>query len=308
MSTPPSAYVGEQQARAELESYILGGQYGNPAVPRNLDPQFVDQFIRTRVDRRTSPSAFRRSRRAADWYDLRSLADHFEKMLDRNERSEKSYDQSLAAVALVGTVGNDEQARRAVAYWAYLVGNPLAVERFDLLVETFAELAPLADAGPLVQRLKAQMQTVKPGSDDYERLDQELNNNLPRAQDEARLERDIAASPDPAVRTKRLAQVYAGWDEAESMELTWWSARWLRRMARAGQAQTVIAALRAVLADVQAAKLPPDQEGPYRTRILRAVRFLGGALSDTERRFLERSASKQWDVLDWDDMEQASHG
>jgi len=306
VSTPPSV-VSEQQARTELESYIFGGQYGRPAVPRDLERHFVDRFIRTRVDRRASPSAFQRSRWAADWYDLQSLADHFEGLLDRSERTEKSYDQSLGIVALIGAVGTADQARRAADYWTYLVGHPLAAERFDRVLDTFSALAPYANAQPLAQRLNAELQTLKRGSDEYERVDQELNNNLPRAQGEARLQMEILGSPD-SVKVKRLARLYAGWDEVESVELTWWSARWLRRIARAGQSEAVIAELQSVLGEVSAANLDKEEEAPYRTRILRAVRFLGGTLSDTERRFLERSASRQWDVLDHEDMEAAPRG
>jgi len=152
------------------------------------------------------------------------------------------------------------------------------------------------------------MQSLKPNSDEYERVDQELNNNLPRAQSEAQLRRDILTIADPAVQLQRLARVYTGWDEADSTELTWWSARWLRRASRAGDIQPVSGALRSVLREIEASDLPRDEKAPYRTRILRAIRFLGGTLTDTERRFLERSASPQWDVLDREELGGARHG
>jgi len=304
----PPIQVSEQQARTELNDYIFGGQYGRPTVPRDLDPQIVDQFIRTRVDRRAPPSAFERSRRAADWYDLQSLATHFQRLFDHSEKGERSYDQSLGVVALVATVGNIEQTRQASEYWAYLVHHPLALERFNVLVEALECFGPYGNPQPLEERLTGRLRGLQKGSDEYERVDQELNNNLPRVLDEARLEREILAAPDAAERMKRLASVYAGWDEVESLELTWWSARWLRRVSRAGESQAVTSALRSVLAEVDGAKLPAEERAPYRTRILRAIRFLGGTISDTERRFLERSAARQWDVLDHESAETVQHG
>lgn len=298
MSSPPVTPIAEKQAREELESYILGGQYGRPTVPRNLVPRLVDEFIRKRVNRRSPPRAFDRSRFAGDWYDLQSLAAHFEQMLDRTERGERAFDQSLGTVALVGTVGNEEQIRHAASYFDYLADHPVAPERFDRLVETFEVLSPNVDPTPLERRMAAQLRTLKPGSDDYERVDQVLHNDLPRAVDEARIRRDVLKMPSAAERISRLARLYAGWDEVEGIELTWWAARWLRRTARAGQGDAVIAAFRSVLADVQAAKTEPDETLPFRTRILRAIRFLRGPISDSERRFLERSAARQWDVLD----------
>ncbi len=305
MSEIPTQYVDRATAQKELESYVFGGRYGRKRVPTELNPADVEGFIRHRLDRAKSVDAFARSRRVVDYYDLTSVLDHYDKMVNRNERDSKEFGQSLQCIMVLADVGDAVQNRRADEYFRYLVLLPLAPENYVELVEALEGLGPDANAKLLADRMRASLKglqhrtaTNPEADDEYQRIDQLLNDDMPRIIADSQLRSRIQMISDPAARIEQLCRIYMGWGENDTTELTWWSARWIRRESRGGRTTLVVTTLRKVVSEIEASDLANEEKAPYKIRAARATRFLGGELTVEERRVLERASSAQMDVLD----------
>lgn len=306
MSTvPPIQYVDKATAQQELQSYIFGGRYGRKILPTKLNPAHVEEFIRQRVDWGKPADAFNQSRRVVDYYDLRSVLDHFEKMLTSSEKDSRDFARSVQCLKILADVGAEAQNRKADGYFQYLVKHSLAPENYDHLVEAVEVMDTDADTKLLSDRMEASQKALAPktasdreADDEFQRIDQWLKSDLPRAMGDARLRHQIETLPAAEERINQLSRIYLGWGENDTIELTWWSARLLRREAKTSRTDLVIAMLRKTADEIEASDLPKEEKEPYLVRAARAVKFLEGTLTPKERRMLEKASASQIDVLD----------
>ena len=302
---PPIHYVEKATAQQQLQSYIFGGRHGRKVLPTNVNPAHVEEFIRARLDQTKPADAFARSRRVVDYYDLASVLDHFEKMLTSREKDSADFARSVQCVKILSDVGNKSQNQEANSYFQFLVKHTLAPENYDFLVEALEVLDAIADARVLADRMVASQKLIQPriatdreADDEYQRLDQWLNNDIARALGEAELRQRISSIPGAAERIAELSRIYLGWGQNDTIELTWWSARLLRREAKANQADLVIMMLRKIADEIEASDLANEEKEPYLVRSARAVKFLGATLTPKEQHLLEVSSPSQIDVLD----------
>ncbi len=305
MSTVPPQYVDKTTAQRELESYVLGGRYGRRTVPTLLNPADVEDFIRRKLDRGRPVTAFRRSRFAVDYYDLRSVLDHFEKMLRRSEKDSKEFGQSIEIISVLSAVGGEPQTRKAAEYFEYLVNHQLAPESYEQLIEAVEVMGPGVNSKSLANRMDASLKALQPkaasdaeSDNEYQRIDQWLNNDLPRVEADGQYRQQVLALPTTQERVEQLCRIYLGWGEVDSIELSWWSARWLRNEARANRTDLIIAMLRKTLEEIETSDLPREEKEPYIVRAARAIKFFGVALLPREQRILDRAKTSQFDVLD----------
>lgn len=306
MSTvPPIQYVDRATAQRELQSYILDPRYGRRTVPTKLDPAHVEEFIRQRLDRKKPVPAFVRSRYVVDYYDLRSVLDHYEKMLDRTEKDSNEFDQSVQSIMILSIAGAEAHINKANDYFEYLVKHQLAPKSYEQLVEAVEVMGAGVNAKLLSDRMAASQRDLQPkiasdreADDEYQRIDQWLNSDLPRSLGDAKLRHQILTLPTPEERIEQFCRTYLGWGENDTIELMWWSARWLRSEARTSRTDLIFALIRKTLNEIEASDLPKEEKEPYEVRAVRAIRFFGGTLTPKERRFLERATSSQYDVLD----------
>lgn len=306
MSTlPPIHYLDKGTAKQQLQAYIFGGRYGLKRIPTKLNPVDVEEFIRQRLDRTKPADAFAQTRRVVDYYDLRPVLEHFEKLLTSDEKDAREFARSLECIKILADEGSEAQSRKANGYFQQLVKQPLAAESYGQLVETLEVMDPGADAKLLSDRMEASQKALAPkiasdreADDEYQRIEQWRNNDLPRAVSDARLRRQILALPGAEERIAQLGRIYLGWGESDTIELTWWSARALRREAQANRTEIVIAMLRKTADEIDASTLPKEEKTPYLVRAARAIQFLQGTLTPKERRILEKANPSQVDVLD----------
>jgi hypothetical protein len=296
--------VNHALAEKELDSYVFGGKYRSPVMPTRLHPSDVEDFIRHRLDRTKSADAFRRSRRLVDYYELLSVRDHFEKMLNRSEHTSKELTQSILAIIILAELGEGRQRKNISEYFRYLAQHPLAPEIYSELVQALEVVGTDDDAKFLAGRITASQKSLEPrtladaeAADEYQRIDDLLNDDLPRVMADRQLQDRIMKVAEPNTRIEGLCRIYLGLGENDNIELTWWSARRIRREARDGREPVVVMALRALEKEIEVSDLPGEEKAAYTTRAARAVRFLGGDLTPGEEKIL-RSGSSQNDVLD----------
>jgi len=304
MATLPVAYADPATANRELESYIIAPR-GRRTVPGNLNPAHVDEFIRRRLSRGRTVRAFAQARLVVDYYDLRSVLDHYERLLRMDERDTIQFEQSVHGIMTLAETGDESQDRRASQYFEYLVRHPLAPHSYELLAAALEALGPGASPRLLADRmaesariLEARGAGDREAAEQAEQVKQYLYDQLPRVVADRQLHQRVLALPAPAARLRELCRLYAGWGENDSIELSWWSARWIRRAAQAGQGPLAVDAFRQVMREIEASGLPKEERRSYRVLILRAIRFLGGPLEAAEQSLTERPGAIPVGALD----------
>lgn len=300
MSTTAAPETSEQK----LQAYIFGGKYGSIKIPTNVDPLEAERFIRQRLDRTKSVDAFERSRRLIDYYDLRSLLEYLQSMLKREEHTSKEFRQSIQLLMILAEVGDVKQRQFANDYFQYLVMHSVATESYAELVAALDDVGGDREIKMLAGRMTASEQHLKsrPSSDEaaddeYQRIDDLINDTLPRVTADKQLRDRVMTIPDPTMRAEQLCRIYMGWGDNDTVELTWWSARELRHESRANSQRTIVDQLRKVLAEIEKSDLPSEEKNAYKLRGVRAIRFFGGELSAEESKLMHEG-SGQIDVLD----------
>ena len=297
-------YANHVTAGKELESYVFGGKYGSLQLPTNLNPVDAEGFVRRRLDRTKSVDAFRRTRRLVDYYELQSVRDHFERMLTGREQNAREVGQSLQSMIILTELGDDRQNDNISNYFRHLAQTPSASEDYPEFVQALEAVGTDDDAGFLTSQITATQKNLEAriladpeASDEYHRLNDLLNDDIPRAMADRQLRERILKIREPNARIEELCRIYLGWGENDNVELTWWSARWIRRESRAGQVQIAFMSLRKVESEIDESDLPGAEKDPYALRAARAIRFLGGELTPKETRVIQ-AGSGQIDVLD----------
>jgi hypothetical protein len=305
MSTPEGVLVDRATAWRELESYIFGGRFGRRTVPTRIDPRYAEEFIRQRLDRSKNVTAFMRARRVADYYDLHTVADHFDRLLTRDEKDTKQFGQSLECLQILATVGGAGYSKKVNEYFEYLVQHKLADENYASLVGAVEVLEPGGNLSLLsarltesIKALQVRRATERAADDEYERLSQLLENDLPRHSGDLQLRQRVLSLTNPPERIEQLCRLYLGWAESDSIELTWWAARQIRREVREQRQALVAVLLRKVLSEVEDSDLDEAEKAAYRVRGWRAISFLGEKLNVKEQRALAKAKVAQLDVLD----------
>ncbi len=304
MNTHPVPLLNKAAAHEALQSYIFGGTYARTSLPSNIDPAYVQDFISSRMDRTRSPDSFNKARRAVDQYGLRGTTDHFQKMLDRTETESKHIHQSCRCVSILAEQGDAKTSAFASDYFAYLAAHRLASEAYDTLLETLESLDSKADARPLADRLTREMKALEPrikadprADDEYQQLDQHLNNELTNVLEVRASRARMLEEKDPVKRIEGLCRLYLEWESDATIESGWWSARHLRREFEAGERETVLAALRKILQEIDASKLPEEERSLPKARGLRAVAFFGGGLTEQEQKVLSKGGEDPGAIL-----------
>jgi hypothetical protein len=297
-------YVNHAEAEKKLESYVFGGKYGPVWMPTDLNPADVEGFVRRRLDRTKSVDAFSRTRHLVDYYELRSVRDHFERMLTRNEHTPREVAQSLQAIIILTELGDGRQSENISEYFRYLAQRPRAPESYSELVQALEVVGTEDDAKFLMGRITTSQKSLEPrtladseAADEYQRNDDLLNDDIPRVMADRQMRDRIMNIREPNTRIKELCRIYLGWGENDNIELTWWSARWIRRESRDGRAQVVVMTLRKVEKEIDESDLPGEEKAAYAIRAAHAIRFLGGELTPKEKGVLQ-AGSSQIDVLD----------
>jgi hypothetical protein len=297
-------YTNHATAEKDLESYVFGGKYGSLQMPTNLNPADVEGFVRRRLDRTKAVDAFSRTRRLVDYYELGSVRDHFERMLTRNEHTQREVVQSLQIIVILTELGDGSQNDNVSNYFRHLAQSPSAPESFPEFVQALEAVGTDDDARFLTHQITVTQKDLEKrilsdsdASDEFQRINYLLSDDLPRVMADRQLRERILKIREPDTRIEQLCRVYLGWGENDNVELTWWSARWIRRESRAGRVQVALMGLHKVEKEIDESDLPGEEKDAYTIRAARAIRFLGGELTPKETRII-KAGSGQIDVLD----------
>ena len=301
----------------ELDEYIYSlDEYQAGIVPRRLDPELVARYLNGKVERDLAFRSFLRVESVADFYDIHEVTAKFKTFLDNREADDEALRRSASIARILARVGTSEEVEFARNYYKYLVGRADSVPVFEDLILLHEALGLGGASAEIRERLNAKAAGLaqRKNSDYRAKLEHRqftgpLLQKLTRAEKVEGVKQQIIGKGSRPERIKEEIKAYLTIEYGYLEFLQPWAARRLRRETWANDpAQQVRRAddpaLKADVID-QLKKFLAGLPGEGRDetqkaaglRILRAIKFFGGEVSEEEETFLETNRKEQSDIL-----------
>jgi hypothetical protein len=283
---PPSV------AEAELGRYVYQFNPRVSTLPKDLDPDDVAAFV-TRGLREATVGITAASQlvEVADFYDLERVVPDLLARLKKQEDTRERFLVSLALTRGVGILASGEQETRGFEYLRHLMSLPFAAANVQGLLACFSEFSEPGRNEVVGASLRGLMagKNTQAGTDAAaetraREVEDLLNNVLPRIVKAEERKRQILALPDRPARLDALVDVYLNLDARYREWMDRWAARQLLEEARRRGTDDTVAAFRRALPRLEGAADSRDALSSLRAVCLRAIEFLGGALSEEEIR------------------------
>jgi hypothetical protein len=325
-NNPPEEVIAREETPAQeppsipaLEQFILKhDEYKADIIPRKLSPPEVAKWINGRVDKNADLWAFRQTEKVADFYDTNEIVGKFKSFLDRKEGSEEEIKRSTVIARIVGRLGRPEDVEYAVQYYHYLIQRAETIEEFQDLIILHEVLGLGGNSNALRQKIQSKLDSLQAKKEgDYKAQIEflsfkgKINNSLMRAEKVQAVKEKILRIPDRNQRLEEEIKAYLTIEYGFLEFLQPWAAMRIRRETWAPSPEQqiirndqqplkgdVVKAFRAFLEKLnQDANVSPADQDSMRLRVLRAIRFFGGNVSEEEQTFLDVHKGVQLDIL-----------
>lgn len=298
-----------RDATGLLENFAFGPHFAGRRPPRGIDPEFVSYWIRENIKPDCSPMTMMRVVDILRFYEREDVLDHTSRFLNRNEAEERSFRRALYVLQAIGEVGSAKQATFAVRYFnEFLLPQPVAMEFFNLVLETAESLALAVDFTAVGRRLQAALDAAGKvpnleGSEGlpWRKYSDYNRNNYPTANFIIEGKRRLFRA-DPAQRLQELLFIYLGESPLSTMSMEIWAGRLIRRHAMKEETQPVVlAALAQIIDGAMKSEMPKPKKDFLIHRAAQAILYLQGKLSFPHQAAFEAIKSGPENFL-WDDQ------
>jgi hypothetical protein len=317
---PPDGYQDELRARDLLNRFVNGGQYeGLVALPKRVEPSVVDDFVRVTLDRQElRERQVARCGELMRFYDLRGRAGQVPRLLDRGEKDAALFQRSMAAVAILGDLGDDALQAQAADYYRHLAGHRLAAEFRPRLVDLFFHLPEPADPKWISEPFEARAKALEPKIDadedaavEYYALRDLLDDRLQRVLKARQRKHEILKLADPKRRRVELIRCYVRLEKNAYVDLRTWAMMILQRECNATKPEELAErfghALDLIRSEATRRRLTGgdlDDLKAYVTSCARGVEFYRGTLTEEQADYAGQHHKKeQNDLLYWEPEE-----
>lgn len=319
INTPKSETSSNVRPMPELERYIFEADpYTSGAVPRKLEASEVAKFLIEKIKKDTPLKSLLRVEDVARFYETAEANEHFKTFLDKKESGEEDVRRSAVIVRIIGYSANAEDIKFAAQYYKYLVGRADSADEFEELIVAHATLGLGESSTELSQKLqtKALALSAKKDSDyqarvEYQKYSEDLAQKIFRASRVQSIKEKILNIGDRKKRMDEEIKAYLSleygfleylqpWATGRLRRETWaiQPAEQIKRTDNAKLQEDVAQAFRNFLDKIKEIKeIEREDEDSIRLRLLRAVKFFGGKISDDEESFLKNFKGKQLDIL-----------
>jgi len=303
----------------ELDRYIFDADpYTSGVVPRGLQAGEVARYLIRKVKRDIALKSVVRVDDVARFYETGEVAQAFRQFLDSKESGEEDLRRSIAFARIIAYVGSADEVEFAKKYYSQLVSRADTVAVFEDLILLHETLGLGEGSTELKQKLESRAAALVSKKDtdfqariDYNKYAEDLAQKLFRASRAQASKDKVLAMTDRKARIGEEIKMYLSVEYGFLEHLQPWAAGRLRREAWAAQPADQTARkddpqLRKELAgefrrfvdDLKSfpGVLPEDEES-HRLRLLRAIKFFGGEISDAEEGILRVNKGKQLDLL-----------
>lgn len=302
-----------------LDQYIFKiDEYQSGIVPRKLEHEKVARYLAGKVKRDLALKSFIRVESVADFYDTHEVVEKFKPFLDRSESDEESIRRSVVIARIIARAGDANDVEFIKKYNKHLIQKADTVLVFEDLIHLHEALGLGSASQDLRAKIgsKANSLEQKKETDYRARIEQRqytgaLLQKLNRAEKVEPVKQKILELRDRKERIREETRAYLTIEYGYLEYLQPWAARRLRRETWAANPpeqlkrndaaplkKDVADQLRAFLNDPAASPGgKPGGDDSLKLRLLRAIDFFGGEITEVERTFLDTSKRQQADTL-----------
>lgn len=317
---PPNGYLESAAAKDLMNRFVNGGKYeGLTGLPKKVDPQQAGDFVSEVLQ--SPPGSLKAGQVArcgelARFHDLRSaigsVADH----LDRGEKENVHFSRSIAAIAVLGDLGDKALQEEASKYYQYLLGHRLSDQFQERLIDLFFHLSDTADPKWLTEPIKAEMKKVEPDieSDEdaavsYYQHQDWLKDRVPTVLKAKEKKEKILKQEKGRRQRSELIRLYLRYGRSAYVDLSSWAMMILQRdCSEANPPELGEAFLRAfdlIISEAgrKGSLSTGDREdlNTYVTGCARGVEFYGGQFNEEQSKFAsEHQNQDQNNTLWWE--------
>jgi hypothetical protein len=303
----------------ELDKYIFTlDEYQAGIVPRKLEHAKVARYLIGKIKRDLGYKNFLRVESVADFYDTNEVVDKFKGFLDKTETDEESIRRSIVITRIIARAGSPEAVEFAKQYNKHLIQKAETILTFEDLILLHEALGLGSASQDLRAKIgvKAKSLEQKKDSDYRARLEHRqltgpLLQKLNRAEKVEPVKQKIVEIRDRKERIREEIRAYLTIEYGYLEYLQPWAARRLRRETWAANPPEQLnrndaAPLKKDLVDQLRAFLNSSSDSPggkpagdeaLKLRLLRAIKFFGGEVSEEEQTFLDTQSNQQADIL-----------
>jgi len=296
-------------AKGLLENFVFGPHFAGRRPPRGIDPEFVSYWLRENIKPDCSPLAMMRVVDILRFYERADVLDHTSRFLNRNEADERSFRRAMYVLQAIGEVGSPSQAAFAVRYFnEFLLPQPVAMEFFNLVLETAETLALAVDFTAVGRRLQAALDAAGKapnleGSDGlpWRKYSDYNRNNYPGTAFFIEAKRRLFRA-EPAQRLQELIFIYLGESPLSTSSMEIWGGRLIREHAMKQETQpAVLSALAQIIDGALKSEMPKPKKDFLIHRAAQATIYLQGDLSYSQEAAYEAIKDGPENFL-WDDL------
>jgi hypothetical protein len=302
-----------------LEKFIFEpDEFTDKIVPRKLSPPDVAKFLIQRIDRDTKLEQFIQVEKAADFYDSTEIVDKYKTFLDRKESGPEGVRRSIVIARIIATLGTPEDIAFAKDYYTYLISKVDTLEEFEDLIELHERLGLGLDSGAIRKKIETKAESLKPKNDadyqgrlNYLKFQETTEQKMKRAEQVQQIKDKALRESDRTKRLQEEVRMYVLNEGGYIDHIPVFSARRLRRESWAAQPaeqfkrndarplkEDVVKSLRSFLDKLGSLpNITPENLEAFRLRLLRAIKYFDGKLSEDEQSILRSNHGRQVDIL-----------
>lgn len=302
----------------DLYKFIFeSDRFTNEVVPRLLDPAKVAEFLNEKLDEKTTVNQLKQAEKAAAFYDAYEAAEKFKELLNVGGRGEDDLIRRIVLGRTIARIGKPEDIATAAEVYVQTAQRVKTPVEFEQAILFFSTLGSAGDVRPLRQNFEqrlAQLEAQKGGGDqarlEYLKFQETVQTKLNDAERAAGEKTKILRSADRKIRLAEEIKAYLAIDYGFLEFLQPWAASRIRRETWAPEPdrQTVrdpkpelqndvVTAFRRTLGQLDDFGLSDEEKESAKIQILRAVKFFGGTVDESEEQFLEQFKGTQADTL-----------
>lgn len=302
-----------------LEEFIFKpDEYSDDIIPRQLQTADVAKFLLGKIEKNTKLKAFVQVEKVANFYDINEVAGKFSSFLDKSESNSDEILRSIVIARIVARLGNKEQVAVARQYYKYLVQKVNSEKEFTEIIFLHEALGLGTESNELKQKIQNKIGELKSKKDsnyeielEYLKFQETIADMLVRAEKAQQIKDKILRTADRKKRIYEEIKAYLTIETSFIEFLQPWASRRIRqetwvinpddqqiRNDKQPLKNEVVAVFRDCLRDLDKfSNLQKEEKEAMKLRILRAIKFFNGEISEAEETFLTEHKSQQMDVL-----------
>ncbi|MCP4246832.1 MAG: hypothetical protein GY778_07260 [bacterium] len=283
----------DEQARRQIGAVVFHDRHGDEEllVPTRAKPDVVTQFLEEQVTDALDWEPLLRCADLARFYVHTDAVASFEKLLNRNARTQEDLLKLVECIRLIGDLGDDDQRENAVPYFEYVLDHEAAAQVMDHVLPCLFHLSGQPGRKDVDARLQKQIgnaerrQRQGPGKAEPAELQAQRTLALPILFDAAAKRGRILQEPHDLARATALASAYLGLNNPGGVDWPTWAAFAIMGEIQRTSDENVVAGLEAALTELSD-KEDEQYKRLARARATRAIAFFGGRLADDRRGWL----------------------